>query len=188
MVKLLVPHLIGFHFITVILTTSPYLNSMTLSHLHQLIPIGKFHFFFSFLKLQDLFFMVYLVLLSQCIQPLDLIFLFIQFLLLLLSFNILHVSDTYLEHFDVCIVPFTLCLRQEDILTIGNGAQIFAIFPKLGFRVLDIKDANKAILAPGKQVLVVIRKPNLLNRKTVSLDLKDFLPRMPQDVNGSGLL
>jgi len=82
---------------------------------------------------------------------------------------------------DLLLNLVALCLLDKNDLTVLNLRQIFILF--LTVFILDLEDADRAILGARKKGLIIVADTHLLNRQRVSLNLKIELEGILQNLD-----
>ncbi len=82
---------------------------------------------------------------------------------------------------DLLLNIVALCLLDKNDLTVLNLRQIFILF--LTVFILDLEDADRAILGARKKGLIIVADTHLLNRQRVSLNLKIELEGILQNLD-----
>jgi len=82
---------------------------------------------------------------------------------------------------DLLLNLVALCLLDKNDLTVLYLRQIFILF--LTVLILDLEDADRAILGARKKGLIIVADTHLLNRQRVSLNLKIELEGILQNLD-----
>ena len=82
---------------------------------------------------------------------------------------------------DLLLNLVALCLLDKNDLTVLNLRQIFILF--FTVLILDLEDADRAILGARKKGLIIVADTHLLNRQRVSLNLKIELEGILQNLD-----
>ncbi len=82
---------------------------------------------------------------------------------------------------DLLLNLVALCLLDKNDLTVLYLRQIFILF--LTVFILDLEDADRAILGARKKGLIIVADTHLLNRQRVSLNLKIELEGIFQNLD-----
>ncbi len=82
---------------------------------------------------------------------------------------------------DLLLNLVALCLLDKNDLTVLYLRQIFILF--LTVFILDLEDADRAILGARKKGLIIVADTHLLNRQRVSLNLKIELEGILQNLD-----
>lgn len=87
---------------------------------------------------------------------------------------------------DLLLNLVALCLLDKNDLTVLYLRQIFILF--LTVLILDLEDADRAILGARKKGLIIVADTHLLNRQRVSLNLKIELEGILQNLDTAGFI
>lgn len=87
---------------------------------------------------------------------------------------------------DLLLNLVALCLLDKNDLTVLYLRQIFILF--LTIFILDLEDADRAILGARKKGLIIVADTHLLNRQRVSLNLKIELEGILQNLDTAGFI
>lgn len=87
---------------------------------------------------------------------------------------------------DLLLNLVALCLLDKNDLTVLYLRQIFILF--LTVFILDLEDADRAILGARKKGLIIVADTHLLNRQRVSLNLKIELEGILQNLDTAGFI
>jgi hypothetical protein len=87
---------------------------------------------------------------------------------------------------DLLLNLVALCLLDKNDLTVLYLRQIFIFF--LTVLILDLEDADRAILGARKKGLIIVADTHLLNRQRVSLNLKIELEGILKNLDTAGFI
>lgn len=82
---------------------------------------------------------------------------------------------------DLLLNLVALCLLNKNDLTVLYLRQIFILF--LTVLILDLEDADRAILGARKKGLIIVADTHLLNRQRMSLNLEIELEGILQNLD-----